>query len=99
MSKPDMIDSAPERIRPDGVKERVIAFANKRRARVVPSVVGMTDDGDHVYVYAVQLLDCRNDEHENRLFPRRDALTKAGASKALGVIAKLPAPNQNKYDR
>lgn len=87
------------RVRPDGSTEDIHAFDNGRRARVVPSVVGMTDDGARVYVYAVQLLDCRNDEHEERLFKRRDGLDEKGLKKALADISKLPAPTPHKYDR
>ena len=90
-----------ERIRPDGVTERIAVFANMRRARIVPSVVGMSEGEppEPVYGYAVQLLDCRNDEHENRLFPRREGLDEKGLKKALADISKLKAPTPHKYDR
>ena len=77
--------SKATRIRPDGTTEDIHAFANGRRARV--------------WNGSVQLLDCRNDEHENRLFPRREGLDEKGVKKALADISKLKAPTPHKYDR
>ena len=84
------IDSGYDRVRPDGATERIVNFANGRRARVLPN-------GDAAY--DVQLLDCRNDEHENRLFPQQIGLTLAAAEKALATISKLPRPTPHKWDR
>lgn len=73
------------RARADGGTEDIHTFPNGRRARV--------------WGGSVQLLDCRNDEHENRLFPRRDGLDEKGVKKALADIAKLPKPTPHKWDR
>lgn len=87
--KADLVDGGIERIRPDGKTERIISFSNGRRARVVNLSEG----------YTVQLLDCRNDEHENRLFKMRDGMGRKAANAALVTISKLPAPTPHKYDR
>lgn len=73
------------RIRPDGSTEDIHTFPSGRRARV--------------HAGTVQLLDCRNDEHEERLFKRREGLDEKGVKKALAEISKLPAPTPHKYDR
>ena len=89
MKLADMIDDEFERARGDGRMERVIIFLNKRRARVVNYPSG----------YTVQLLDCRNDEHEERLFKMREGMTAPLMEAALSEIAALPAPTRHKYDR
>lgn len=88
MSKRPKIAAFPEpttRPTPEGGTEDIYAFPNGRRARVLSG--------------SVQLLDCRNDEHEARLFPRRDGLDEAGVVEALRVIAALHPPTPHKYDR
>lgn len=87
------------RQRAEGGTEAIHAFDNGRRARVTHEQAGVDAKKQPVHVYAVQLLDCRNDEHENRLFKRREGLDEAGVKKALAEIAKLRKPTPNKWDR
>lgn len=88
MSKKPKVAALPEpmtRPTPSGGTEDVYVFANGRRARVRSG--------------AVQLLDCRNDEHEARLFARRDGLDADGVLEALRTIAALHPPTPHRYDR
>ena len=88
MSKQPKVAALPEpttRATPDGGTEDIYRFPNGRRARVRGG--------------SVQLLDCRNDEHEARLFPRRDGLAPSEVIAALREIAALHPPTPHKYDR
>lgn len=78
-----------ERKRADGSTELVHAFPNGRRARVVP----------HDDVYDVQLLDCRNDEHEHRLFKPLVGVDERAMNAGLKAIAALKPPTRHKWDR